>query len=166
MVSYYTLCIQLAQQVHAIPSAGFSFLFPHVSASHEAANFKRVKRVYRLAVPVNVVIAIILALPLVLFGRQILTVWMGHSFSMHAYPVLAMLSGAFALLSINIVPYFTLLGVGEVRFVSLVNVAGGVMSLVAAAFLIPVWGLTGAAAGRLLYGPMVGASFAKAARII
>lgn len=163
-VAYYTLCVQLAQQVHALPSAGFNFLFPHISTTHEGANLRKVWRSYRLAVPVNIAVSICLALPLVFLGRRILTIWMGQTFSMQAYPVLAILAGAFVLLSVNIVPYFTLLGLGEVRFVSLVNVAGGVISILAAAILIPAWGLAGAAAGRLLYGPVTGATFLKAER--
>ncbi|HEU5406767.1 MAG TPA: oligosaccharide flippase family protein, partial [Nitrospira sp.] len=108
-VAYYTLCVQLAQQVHALPSAGFNFLFPHISKTYEGANLRKVRRSYRLAVPVNVVVAVCLALPLIVFGRRILTIWMGQSFSTQAYPVLAILAAAFALLSVNIVPYFTLL---------------------------------------------------------
>lgn len=164
-VALYTLCTQLAQQVHAIPSAAFNFLFPHVSASSETNSLERVRKLYRLAVPVNLVVSLGLALPLVLFGRQILTVWMGHSFSRQAYPVLAVLTLAFALLSANIVPHLTLLGLGEVRFPSVLNVAAGAVSLAAAAILMPFWGLLGAAAGRIFYGSITEANFVKVARI-
>jgi len=59
------------------------------------------------------------------------------------------------------VPHYTLLGVGSVRYVSIVNILGGILSLGAAAVLIPPLGLTGAALGRLLYGPAVALNFFK-----
>jgi O-antigen/teichoic acid export membrane protein len=75
--------------------------------------------------------------------------------------VLAVLAVAYTILAINIVPHYTLLALGSVRFVSVVNIAGGILSLVAAALLIPSFGLLGAAAGRLFYGPAVALNFLK-----
>lgn len=163
-LAYYTLCLQVAQQVHGLATAAFGFLFPHVSAKHDAGNKTGVRRVFRLALFVNIGLALVLALPLVLFGRPILTIWMGASFAANSYLVLAILAVAFCALSINVAPHFTLLGMGKVRFVSITNVIGGAMSLAGAALLIPPLGLVGAAAGRLFYGPAISMNFFKVAR--
>jgi len=56
------------------------------------------------------------------------------------------------ILATNIVPHYTLLALGSVRFVSVVNVLGGILSLVAVALFVPHLGMVGAAIGRLLYG--------------
>jgi O-antigen/teichoic acid export membrane protein len=61
---------------------------------------------------------------------------------------------AFIVLALNIVPHNVLLALGQVQFVSSVNIVGGVVSLLVAAALIPSIGLVGAAIGRLLYGPI------------
>lgn len=165
-LAYYTLCVQIAQQVHGLATGAFGFLFPHISARHESGNKPSVRRVFRLAVLVNLAFAVVLALPLVIFGRKILALWMGSAFAARAHVVLAVLAVAFCALSINVAPHFTLLGLGKVKFVSLMNVFGGVLSLGAAALLIPPFGLLGAAAGRLFYGPAISMNFVKVARSI
>lgn len=165
-LAYYTLCVQIAQQVHGLAAGAFSFLFPHISARQQRGNKRALRRVFRLAVVVNLAFASLLALPLVIFGRKILALWMGSAFAGRTHVVLAVLAIAFCALSINVAPHFTLLGLGKVRFVSLMNVLGGVLSLGAAALLIPPFGLIGAAAGRLFYGPAISMNFVKVARSI
>lgn len=165
-LAYYTLCVQIAQQVHGLASGAFGFLFPHISARERSGNRRTVRRVFRLAVGVNLVLAVMLALPLVVFGRELLRLWMGSAFAAHAYLVLAILAVAYCALSINVAPHFTLLGLGKVRFVSLMNVFGGLLSLCAAALLIPAFGLLGAAAGRLFYGPAISMNFLKVAKTL
>jgi O-antigen/teichoic acid export membrane protein len=163
-LAYYTICVQLAQQVHGLPAAAFDFLFPHVSAKHQAGNRKGLKKVYRLAIAANFLLSASLMLPLVLFGKQILSVWMGKSFADHSHLVLSILAISFFTLSLNVAPYFTLLGLGKVRFVSLTTLFGGALSLVGTVALIPSLGLIGAATGRLFYGPLVSLNYFKVER--
>lgn len=160
-LAYYTICVQLAQQVHGLPAAAFDFLFPQVSARHEAGKRKSLKKVYRLAIVANLLFSVSLMLPLILAGRPILSIWMGGSFAEHSHFLLSVLAVSFFLLSLGVAPYFTLLGLGKVRFASLTNVAGGILSLAGAAVLIPLFGLPGAAAGRLLYGAVTSLNYVK-----
>jgi O-antigen/teichoic acid export membrane protein len=163
-LAYYTLCLQLAQQIHGVVGAAFGFLFPHVSAKYESGNKKGVRRVFRWAVTINIALSIAFMIPLVFLGRKILSIWMGRAFAADSYLVLAILAVAFCALSINVAPHFTLLGLGKVRFVSITNVIGGALSLIGAAVLIPSLGLIGAAAGRLFYGPIISMNFVKVAK--
>ncbi len=165
-VAYYTICVQLTQPVHSFVAAAFNFLFPHISTKHEAGQRKGLKRVYRLAVAVNVALVVLLSLPLLVFGKAILTLWMGADFAGHSYHLLSVLAVAFAILAMNVVPHFALLGLGKIRFVSMVNLAGGVLSFAAAAVLIPFIGMTGAAVGRLFYGPMITLNYFKVERTL
>lgn len=160
----YTICVQLAQQVHGLPSASLDFLFPHVSAKHEAGNTKGVKKAYRMSTLANVLLSGSLMLPLTLFGKQILTVWMGKSFAEHQHLILSILAISFFTLSLNVAPYFTLLGLGKIRFASVTNLLGGMLSLIGAVVLIPFFGLIGAASGRLLYGPVTSLNYIKVER--
>jgi O-antigen/teichoic acid export membrane protein len=152
-VAYYTICVQLAQPVHGLLSAAFNLLFPHISARHEAGDSPGSQRVYRLAIVVNIAVTILLCAPLIVFGKQILRLWMGPSFAGNGHLLLVLLTIAFGILSINVVPHYTLLALGKARFVSLVNLAGGALSLIGAAVLIPFLGPLGAAVGRMLYAP-------------
>ena len=162
-LAYYAVCVQLAQQIHGLPAAAFAFLFPLISGRVESER-TGLKELFRRYVALNVVFAAVLAAPLIFWGRPILTLWMGAEFASHAFVLLAILAAAYALLSINVVPHNTLLGLGQVRFVSIANLAGGVLSLIGVAALLPVIGLNGAGIGRLLYGPVISLNYVRAAR--
>lgn len=151
-VAIYVLCVQVAQPIHGLAAAAFNFMFPHISSRHEAGEIHGPRRVFRLALLTSVGLSLSLATPLVLFGKPFLTLWMGAQFAKQAYVVLAVLAVAHLILAVNIVPHYTLLALGSVRFVSIVNVLGGIASLGAVALFIPPFGLIGAAFGRLLYG--------------
>ncbi len=163
-LAYYAVCVQLAQQIHGLPAAVFAFLFPMISSRYEQTGRVGLHELFKRYMGLNVVFAAVLAAPLILFGRPILTLWMGSDFASHAHALLAILAVAYALLSINVVPHYTLLGLGQVRFVSIANLAAGVLSLIGVAVLLPVIGLNGAAVGRLLYGPVTTVNYARAAR--
>jgi O-antigen/teichoic acid export membrane protein len=152
-VAIYALCVPAAQPIHGLASSAFNFVFPHISSRREAGEIHGLRRVFRLAFVANVILSAALAAPLVLFGKPLLTLWMGPRFAKQAYVVLAVLAMAHLILAINIVPHYTLLAFGNVRLVSMVNLAGGILSLVAVALLVPRLGLVGAAIGRLFYGP-------------
>lgn len=163
-VGVYVLCVQVTQPIHGLASAAFNFVFPHLSLRHEAGEVHGPRRVFRLAMFANFVVTALVTVPFVCFGRPLLRLWIGPQFAEQAHVVLAVLAIGFAILAINVVPYYTLLAWGQVRFVSLVNLAGGVLSLACAVTLIPLFGLTGAALGRIIYGPVVSLSFFKLAR--
>lgn len=160
-LAYYTICTQLAQQIHALPAAALNFLFPMMSSLCETGERKELRRLFLRFVLINLVFAFSLFLPLVLFGRLIMTLWMGADFANQSYVLLLLLSVAYFLLAINIVPHNTLLGVGRIRFVSLMNLGGGFLSLVAAGLLIPHLGVQGAAMGRMFYGPAIAVNYLK-----
>ena len=151
-VAIYVLCVQVAQPIHGLAAAAFNFIFPHISSRHEAGDVHGPRRVYRLALLASAGLSLALATSLVLFGKPLLTLWMGTQFAQQAYGVLAILAVAHMVLAINIVPHYTLLALGNVRFVSIVNVVGGIVSLGAVALFIPPFGLSGVAIGRLVYG--------------
>jgi O-antigen/teichoic acid export membrane protein len=151
-VAIYVLCVQAAQPIHGVCSAIFNFLLPHLSSRQQAGDLRAFRQVFRWAVWVNLLTAGGLALPLLWGGRFILTIWMGRQFAIEGAPILVVLSVAYALLALNVVPHYSLLAMGNVRFVSGINILGGALSLCAAAVLIPHMGTIGAALGRVLYG--------------
>jgi O-antigen/teichoic acid export membrane protein len=151
-VAIYALCVQVTQPIHGLASAGFNFLFPHISSRYEAGEIQGPRRVFRLALVCSLGLSLALAAPLVLFGRPFLRLWMGPEVARQGAAPLALLALAYMLLAINIVPHFTLMALGKVRFVSFLNIFGGLVSLIAVAILNRPYGLAGAACGRLLYG--------------
>jgi O-antigen/teichoic acid export membrane protein len=165
-VAVYVLCVQVTQPIHGLEAATFNFLFPHLSSRHESGDSHAAQRVYRRALLSGIGLSLLLALPLIVLGKPFLTLWMGSVFARQGYFVLVVLATAYALLAINVVPHYTLLALGKVRFVSAVNVLGGALSIGCAALLIPWLGLIGAAIGRLLYGTATALLLPKAKTVL
>jgi O-antigen/teichoic acid export membrane protein len=163
-LTYYVVPVQLAQQIHALPAAAFSFVFPLVSNRYESKGRGGLRTLFLRCAFLNALAAAGLAIPLIFFSRPVLSLWMGTDFAAQADVLLAILAVAYAVLSINVVPHNTLLGLGQVRFVSMVNLAGGMLSVVGAAALLPLIGLNGAAVGQLLYGLAISVNYLRVAR--
>lgn len=153
-VAYYSLCVQAAQPIHGLLAAGLHFLFPHLSARSTTVPASDLRTTIWPILWVNITLAILLCLPLVLFSKPILHVWMGPAFAQKAWALLSILAVGLGLLSLNVTGHYALLALGQVRLVSALNLAGGIVMLLAIAVLAPRLGLMGAAIGRLLYGPI------------
>ncbi len=153
-VAYYSVCVQAAQPIHGLIAAGLHFLFPHLSnrLSRVPATELRapVWSIFRL----NVMVAAALCIPLALFSKLILRLWMGAAFAQQTWVVLSIVAAAFGLLALNVTGHYALLALGQVRLVAMLNLAGGVAMLGAMVLLAPRLGLAGVAVGRLLYGPI------------
>jgi O-antigen/teichoic acid export membrane protein len=90
----------------------------------------------------------------VLFGKPLLRAWMGPAVALQAGTVLSIVAVSFGLLGLNITGHYALLALGQVRLVSILNLAGGTAMLAVMMLLVPRYGLVGAAIGRLIYGPI------------
>jgi O-antigen/teichoic acid export membrane protein len=157
----YAVCVQATQPIHGITSAALNFIFPHLSARHEAGEPQALARVLWISSWVNIGIVVLLSAPLILFGREILSIWMGQSFAEQGTVVLTWLAVANASLGASVASHYILLALGQARFVASVNVLGGAFSLACIILLIPRYGLPGAAVGRLLYAFATALNFWK-----
>ena len=153
-VAYYSVCVQAAQPIHGLIAAGLHFLFPHLSTRLSKAPASELRAVVLSILRLNVVVAVVLCVPLALFSKLILQLWMGAAFAQQAWMVLSIVAAGFGLLALNVTGHYALLALGQVRLVALLNLGGGAAMLVAMALLVPRFGLAGAAVGRLLYGPI------------
>lgn len=154
-VAYYSVCVQAAQPIHGLIAAGLHFLFPHLSNRISTSSSARdLRPIIVRALLINVVLALALSLPIALFSKLILRLWMGSAFSQQAWMVLSVVALGYCLLAFNITGHYALLALGEVRLVSMLNVVGGIVMLAGVILLAPRMGVLGAAVGRLLYGPI------------
>ena len=153
-LGYYSICTQVAQPVHGLLASGFHFLFPHLSARHSTSSINSLRQTIATAFWSNQALAVVLSVPLILGSKLILTAWMGSDFAEHSWLILSIVACSYALLGMNVTGYYTLLATGGVRQATYVNLAAGGGMLLAMSLLIPRWGMVGAAAGRLVYGPI------------
>jgi O-antigen/teichoic acid export membrane protein len=150
-LAVYVLCVQVAQPIHGLAASAFNFVFPHISSRHEAGEIDGPQRVFRLASLLCLSLSVALALPLVLFGRQLLFFWMGKQVAYQGHLALALLAVAYVLMALNVVPHYALLAFGRVRFVASLNLGAGILLAPLMLALVPPFGLAGAALGRVAY---------------
>ena len=153
-VASYSVCIQAAQPIHGLIAAGLHFVFPHLSARLSTAQVTELKTVVRSIFWLNLALAALLCVPLLLFSELLLRLWIGPAFAQQTWMVLSIIAAGFGLLGLNVTGHYALLALGRAKLVSLLNLAGGTVMLVAMILLAPRVGLVGVAAGRLLYGPV------------
>jgi O-antigen/teichoic acid export membrane protein len=92
---------------------------------------------------------------IILFSHIILSLWVGSEIANQSSSVLMVLAVSFALLAINNVPHFVLLGLNDARSVAWVNIAAGLLAVAISVVLIPKVDLIGAAIGRLAYASVI-----------
>ena len=149
-LAIYVICVQAAQPIHGLTAAGFNFLFPHLSSRYESGEIHGPRRVFKIALLANLVIATVCSLPFVLFARPILRLWMGPQFAEQGHLVLTILAISYAALAINVVPHNSLLATGRVRTVAVLHITSGFILLGSMWVLISRLGLAvGAALSRV-----------------
>ena len=158
-VAVYSICAQAAQPVHGILGSGFHALFPHLSSRSETEPLADLRHTVSAAFKTNLVLAAILATPMILLSRSILSLWMGQDFARQAWLILSILAGSFALLAVNVTAHYTLLAIGLVRRVTYLNLAAGAAMLLLMLVLTPKFGIVGTACARLIYGPITWAMY-------
>jgi O-antigen/teichoic acid export membrane protein len=91
----------------------------------------------------NFILAAIGAILLLIFGDWIFSNWLGKSVAAAVAPLFPTLVFSYFLLSLSIVPFYYLNGIGNMRFTAMVCILGGLLALAIALFLIPLDGLLG-----------------------
>jgi len=110
------------------------------------------------------VLSLALALPLIVFSKPLLTFWMGKQVANDGHLALALLAVANVLMVLNVVPHYALLAFGRVRLISGLNVGSGILLTLLMASLVPTFGLTGAALGRIAYAMLLAVPYLVASR--
>jgi O-antigen/teichoic acid export membrane protein len=153
-LAYYTVCLLLAEQIHAVLARAFAFLFPMSSAAGAGGDSDQLRRIYFKSLNFITTVAIGLGLPLFLFANKILSLWMGVEFAAQATLVLQVLVFSLVLMATSIVPYYYLNGVGYVRLNAVMVLLSGALVALAALLLIPRLGIIGACCARLASLPV------------
>ncbi|MDO8996886.1 MAG: oligosaccharide flippase family protein, partial [Sediminibacterium sp.] len=154
-LAHYSVATQLAQQIHALSAAGLSVIFPKISRKLEGGASFSLWRITKLTMTANFLASGILALGLLIFGRKILTLWLGAEVADASADVLWYLTIAYWLMAVNVVPHFILLGVGRIRIVAMSNLAAGLISLLVMFMLVKHYGLVGVGVARIIFSVII-----------
>ena len=152
-LAYYSIALQLAQQIQTVPAAGAQVLFPKVALALERGDDS-----YKLAVNASFIVAAIaaaLTALLLIFGDWLLPYWVGAERAAHVWEILPWLSTAFFLVALPTGAHFVLMGRGHVKFLAVIGIVAGLLSITVAAISLSTIGILGAVLGKVVYGFIV-----------
>jgi O-antigen/teichoic acid export membrane protein len=152
VVTAYALCVQIAQPIFGIASSGLHFFFPYLSGRQSSLPATQLRGAILIAFCGNLLFVIVSTAAVLLFGREVLRLWVGEAVARSASRLLAPITWSFALLGLNVTAYYSLLALGRVRTVTWFSLAGGVAMLLLMVWLLPIMGARGAAMARLACG--------------
>jgi O-antigen/teichoic acid export membrane protein len=165
-VAAYALCVQMAQPIYGIAASGLHFLFPYLSGRRMITPLAALKKPILKAFAANLLLVFVGAAGALLFGKPLLNAWIGAEVARSAAMVLPPIVWSFALLGLNVTAYYALLAVGHVRTVTLLNLVGGIVMLLAMVWLLPRFGVHGVAMARLSYGSIALLMYYPLARLL
>lgn len=163
-LAYYSIATQLAMQTHAVSAAGLSVIFPKVSRKLENGGSFSLSRFTRITTAGNLLLSTGFAAGLILLGPAFLRFWIGPESAGPTSQLLPWLVSAYWILALSLVPYYLLLGMGRIRFISMTVIVSGVSAVVATYFAISSLGLIGGPAGRAVYAILCLALFVPVAQ--
>jgi O-antigen/teichoic acid export membrane protein len=150
----YNIYVQITQLVHFVPSSVFAFSFPAFSRLAAQGNARRgeIAQTYRTYLIAVGVMALGIAALMMGSWPLLLRVFAGTGSASGQFGAPGLLTLNFLLLACNVAPYYLLLALGHARAVSMITIVSMLAALVLMVFLIPRYGLPGAALARLAYG--------------
>jgi O-antigen/teichoic acid export membrane protein len=152
VVTAYALCVQIAQPIYGIASSGLHFFFPYLSGRQASLPATQLRTAVLTAFCANLLFVIASTGAVLLFGREVLRLWVGETIARSASDLLTPIAWSFALLGLNVTAYYSLLAFGRVRTVTFVSLTGGAAMLLLMVWLLPITGARGAALARLACG--------------
>jgi O-antigen/teichoic acid export membrane protein len=149
----YSICLQIAQYVHVIPSVMMQVIFPRVSALGPRLDARRGNQILRSATLISTATAAVLGLPIILLARPLLAFWIGQNFASDNYWLLIVLVLVHISLATNIGAYFVLLGSNRAKASARIVLFAGAVQSVFAVLLAP-FGILAVACNRFLYAAL------------
>ncbi|MBS0614753.1 MAG: oligosaccharide flippase family protein [Proteobacteria bacterium] len=158
----YSVCLQIAQYVHLVPSVLLQVIFPRLSARGAAVGAARGNEILRAATALALGIALLLGAGVALLAAPLLGLWVGPAFAAENTGLLRLLVAAHVVLGANIGGYYVLLATGRAARTALVLLGAGVAQM-GTMLLVAPFGLMAVAASRFTFS-LLTATLARLAR--
>ena len=148
----YSVCLQIAQYVHVIPSVMMQIILPRVSAlgSGSGLGVRRGNQILWSTTLISTAAGAVFGVLVILLARPILTLWIGPNFSADNHSLLIVLVLAHMALATNIGAYFVLLGSNKAKKSARIVLFAGAVQSLCAVFVAP-FGVLAVACTKFLY---------------
>jgi O-antigen/teichoic acid export membrane protein len=127
-LSSYAICSQIAQFIHGIHASAGQVLLPWASKEAAYPSPETVVKFRRMALMAGFACLVVPCL-VALMLPVILTVWISPEFARENYYLALALLASYAMLVINIPLHYILLGMGQVRLITVLNLVAGLLSI-------------------------------------
>lgn len=155
VVSSYGLCAQLSQPIYGVAAAGLHFLFPYLSSRDALHDSAALRHGIRIALTANLLFVLAAIMCILIFGNFILRILGGEVIANAGGPLLPVIALGSAASALSVTGCYSMLALGRVRTVTLLNLLGGIAILCSARWLLQRFGIAGMGYARLFYGPIV-----------
>lgn len=147
-VTIFVVPAKLLSAIGGVLSSGANAVFPYASEVHTIEPAK-IKKVFRSGSRIFAAISIPVMISIVLYSRQVLTIWMGQSFADQSWLVLSILAFSGVIASQTTVPNLVITGMGHSKTLGFF----GLLALISYSIFLPVftsaYGVVGATVGIL-----------------
>jgi O-antigen/teichoic acid export membrane protein len=151
-VAPYALCIQLAHPIFGVCASGLNFLFPYLSARAGNVSTDELRRTVLKAFLCNALLVGGGAMLLLLFGQQLLRVWVGDAVARGGERLLPPIVIGSALAGLSVTGTYAMQALGRFRITALINLGGRTVMFFLMIYLLHHAGIRGLAMSRVYYG--------------
>jgi len=144
-VSLYVVPLNLARRIHEFVFRLALVVFPMASELAGTGRISELRQMYVRALNLVTIANTGVVALLLGYAGSIMRIWMGPDFAGDSTLVFALLVVSYYHISLSVVQYFVLNGLGRPRINAISGTFGGVLNIVACLLLIPRWGVNGAA---------------------
>jgi O-antigen/teichoic acid export membrane protein len=148
-VAYYATSNEIATKILIVPVALAGVLFPAFSTTMASDRF-RGAMLYRRAVKYVGLFVFPLSFVMIVFGQELLRVWLGHDFAVHSTRVLQILSLGVLANSLALIPFALIQGAGRADISGKLHLAELPFYLALVWYLTVHYGIVGTAVASLL----------------
>lgn len=157
MLAYYQVPLQIANKIQGLIASATNNLFPLTSSlATQQGGHEKMCHIFFFVTRMVVGLLIIGFIPSYLLAYELIDLWMGPSFALKSFQIFRIQLIAISLITMGIVGYYTLKGLGKINYIAYLSIISGVLVLISNLLMLPIFGIVGAAYAKLTNFFMIG----------
>ena len=158
-VTYYVVPFTMVSRLTSITVRIGQVIFPAISELQGQRRYGAINELYVVASRVICAVAVSICIPLAIFGRRLLTLWMGQDFGEHAGWVMVIVTLALFFSALTNVPSYVVEGLGLPRISGFAAFGCALLNVGLAIPLAKPFGITGVAIAFLASNAVIAPIF-------
>jgi O-antigen/teichoic acid export membrane protein len=155
VVTAYSVAASMTSVVSGLLAAVVGVIMPHAAALHARQNTEEMGELVIFATRVSVILLILTGVPLLVFAKPIMGIWIGQRYVAGGAPLLEVLIVANIIRLVGAPYSIVLIAAGQQRYIKVSPLAEGISNFIASIVLGFFFGGLGVALGTL-FGALVG----------